>query len=394
MVISDTQTLSSFCERLEQEPFITVDTEFIRERTYWPILCLIQVGAPDEAACIDPLAEGIDLAPLFKLLKNEKVLKVFHSARQDIEIFYHLAGFVPMPLFDTQVGAMVCGMGESVSYQTLVHKFLKTTLDKSTRFTDWSHRPLTPKQIEYALSDVTHLVPVYEKMRDRLNENGRTLWVQNEMNHLTNPALYEVKPEEMWLKIKRTTDNPLFVALLKELAAWREKMAQAIDKPRKYVLKDEALLEIAASKPQTPEALAELRTISSGFVKNNGAEIIGIIQSILALPVESLPKIAKIKPPSPVQKNIKEMLKVILTLVCEQAGVAPKIVASPSDLDEMAASDTADVLPMKGWRYDLFGKKALAFKAGQMAVCFNPKTHQMEFIEKKACAGLPDLPSE
>ena len=383
MMIDTNEKLAALCARLERSPFITVDTEFIREKTYWPELCLIQIADEKEAACVDPLASGLDLSPLLSLMQNPRVLKVFHSGRQDIEIFYHLMHAVPAPVFDTQIGAMVLGLGESVSYQALVHSFLKIELDKSARFTDWSHRPLTKKQVEYALSDVTHLVLIYQKMIQRLDEQKRTSWVQNEMDHLIDPSLYDVDPMEVYKRVKRTTDQPLFVALLQALCAWRERLAQSLNRPRRLILKDEALLELAASRPQSLEDLSQMRQMPSGVIKKHGEEILTVIKEVLSSPSETWPHLIKVKPLSSAQKNIKEMLRLLLTIVCEQAGVAPKVVASNEDLEALARSENPDIPAMKGFRYELFGRSAQAFKAGQLALVFDPKSHKMLFMERQ-----------
>lgn len=383
MMIDTNEKLAALCARLERSPFVAVDTEFIRERTYWPELCLIQIADENEAACVDPLAPELDLTPLLALMKNPRVLKVFHAGRQDIEIFYHLMQAVPSPVFDTQIGAMVLGLGESVSYQTLVHAFLNIELDKSARFTDWSHRPLTKKQVTYALSDVTHLVPIYREMTQRLAQRDRTSWVQNEMDHLIDPVLYDVDPMNVYQRIKRTTDQPLFVALLQALCAWRERLAQTLNRPRRLILKDEALLELAASRPQTLEDLTQMRQMPAGVVKKHGSEILSVIAAVLASPSDTWPRVTKPKPLTAAQKNVKEMLRLLLTVVCEQAGVAPKVVASSEDLDALARSDNPDIPAMKGFRYELFGRPATAFKAGRLALFFDPAAHKMVFLDRK-----------
>lgn len=379
MIIDNTHDLKSLCNRFEKEKFITVDTEFIRERTYYAELCLIQVASPSEAWCIDPLAPDINLSPLVDLMKNQNVLKVFHAARQDIEIFYEWMKVVPTPLFDTQIGAMVCGFGDSASYQLLVSSFVKVNLDKTTRFTDWSHRPLAEKQIQYALSDVTYLVHVYEKIKDILHKKNRETWVSEEMVFLTDPRFYQVHLEEKWKKIKSHSTNPRFLAILREVCAWRENKAMQQNKPRKHILKDEALIEIAAMAPLALEQLQNLRSMNAGTAKHFGTEIIKAIQKGQACPDDKCPH-AENKKLEQGNKNIVEILKLILSTVCEQEKVAPKIVANNTDLEMMALSDNATVPAMMGWRYDLFGKKAVDFKQGRLVVRFNPKSKKAEFI--------------
>lgn len=381
MMITTTEDLKALCKRLKKKKFITVDTEFIREKTYHAVLCLIQVASDEEACLIDPLSEELELTPLLKLMKNKKVLKVFHAARQDIEIFYDLMGCVPVPVFDTQIGAMVCGLGDSVSYQTLVSKFLKITLDKSSRFTDWAHRPLSEKQMQYALSDVTHLVPVYEKMNEALKQSGRDKWVHEEMAHLVDPALYDVDPYETWKRIKRHSDNPRFLAILRELSAWREKEAIQMDKPRKHILKDEALLEIAATAPQTMEELGQLRSMTPGLMKNFGAGVLEALQKGRACPDKKCPVAEKQKNVPEGRKNVVDILRLLLNLLSDREKVAAKVIATTADLEKMAESDKAYVPAMKGWRYDLFGRAAMQFKRGQLAVRLNPKTNKIEFFD-------------
>ncbi len=381
MMITTTSDLKDLCNRLKKKKFITVDTEFIREKTYHAVLCLIQVASDEEAHLIDPLSDTLDLTPLLKLMKNKKVLKVFHAARQDIEIFHDLMGCVPGPVFDTQIGAMVCGLGDSVSYQTLVSKFLKINLDKSSRFTDWAHRPLSEKQMKYALSDVTYLVQVYEKMAASLKETGRDKWVEEEMNHVVDPALYDIDPNETWKRIKRYSDHPRFLAYLRELAAWREIEAMAMDKPRKHILKDEALLEIAATAPQTKEDLAQLRCMTPGLMKNFGAGVMDALNKGRTCPDKKCPVVEKQTNVPEGRKNIVEILRLLLNLLSDREKVAAKIIATTQDLEKMAESDKSDVPAMKGWRYDLFGQAAIRFKHGQLAVRLNPKTNKIEFFE-------------
>ncbi|MDR3449375.1 MAG: ribonuclease D, partial [Alphaproteobacteria bacterium] len=284
-LITTSSQLADFCARQTGADFITVDTEFMRERTFWPKLCLVQVGGPQESVGIDPLAEGIDLTPLFALMDAPKLLKVFHAARQDVEIFYNLTGRVPAPMFDTQVAAMVCGYGEAASYETLATSLAGAKIDKSSRFTDWAYRPLSQKQVDYALGDVIHLREVYRKLRDKLDKSGRVEWVQEEMAVLTNPNTYAINPREAWKRLKLRSEKPRLCALVQELAAWREIEAQRIDVPRNRVLRDEALLEIAYHPPQTAQELSRIRGLSSGFAEGRaGGEILKAVATALARP--------------------------------------------------------------------------------------------------------------
>ncbi|WP_207458810.1 ribonuclease D [Azospirillum sp. SYSU D00513] len=368
-LITTTDALDSFCRSLAGTEYITVDTEFLREKTYWPQLCLVQIGGPDGAVAIDPLAEGIDLAPLYALMADPSILKVFHAARQDVEIFLHLSGKIPAPLFDTQVAAMVCGFGESVSYETLVTKLAGARIDKSSRFTDWSHRPLTERQLTYALADVIHLRPAYEKLKRRLARTGRAHWLEEEMAVLTQPSTYQADPETSWMRLKVRTNKPRFVAVLKELAAWREREAQRRDLPRSRVLRDEALLEIAANAPATVDDLARTRGLGRSIAEGRqGTDILAAVQRATDIPESELPPLEpREEPPAGLQPTV-ELLRVLLKMKCEENNVAPKLVASSSDLEAIAADDAADVQPMHGWRRELFGEDALALKHGRLAL--------------------------
>ncbi len=368
-IISDTASLAAFCARLAGEKFITVDTEFMRDKTYWPILCLVQVAGAAEAAAIDPLAEGIDLTPLLELMANERVLKVFHAARQDIEIFFQLSGTVPHPLFDTQVAAMVCGFGESVSYETLAGKLAGARIDKSSRFTDWSNRPLTERQIDYALADVVHLRPAYEKLRANLERSGRGPWLDEEMEILTDPAIYRLEPEEAWRRFKPRSGNRRFLAVLRELAAWRESAAQQRDLPRSRIVRDEQLLEIAAHAPTSVAELARSRGLGKGIVEGKfGAEMLAAIGRALALPESEYPELPARRDPPPGIGPLVDLLRVLLKHRCEENGVAQKLVANSDDLEMIAADDAAPVRALTGWRFELFGRDALELKRGRLAL--------------------------
>ncbi|MBK4717522.1 ribonuclease D [Azospirillum sp. YIM DDC1] len=368
-LITTTEDLDAFCRSLAGVDYITVDTEFLREKTYWPQLCLVQVGGPNGAVAIDPLAEGIDLAPLFRVMVDPATLKVFHAARQDVEIFWHLSGQIPHPLFDTQVAAMVCGFGESVGYETLVTKLAGARIDKSSRFTDWSHRPLTERQLTYALSDVIHLRPAYEKLKRRLVRSGRAHWLEEEMAVLTDPATYQVDPDSSWLRLKVRTNKPRFMAVLKELAAWREREAQRRDLPRSRVLRDEALLEIAAHAPTSVDDLARTRGMGRGFAEGRqGADVLACVQKGLDLPESELPRVEPREEPPPGLQPIVELLRVLLKMKCEENNVASKLIASAADLEVIAADDEAQVPAMQGWRRELFGEDALSLKRGRIGL--------------------------
>lgn len=370
-MISDTASLAAFCDSLAAAPYVTVDTEFMREKTYYPQLCLVQVGGPDEAKAIDPLAPGIDLAPLFKLLRDPGILKVFHAARQDIEIFLHLMGDVPAPLFDTQVAAMVCGFGDAVSYENLASQLAKARIDKSMRFTDWSLRPLTEKQIQYALADVTHLRVAYEKLARKLEKNGRTEWLAEEMAELTHPDTYRVLPENAWKRLKPRSSSPKFLGVLKELAAWREREAQERDIPRQRLVRDETLTEIAANHPTTVADLSRTRGLGKGLVEGKmGQAILEAVQRGLKLPDDQIPKPAdRVDLPRGLGPVV-DLLKVLLKMKCDEHGVASKLVANSADIDAIAADDKADVPALHGWRRELFGEDALKLKHGRLGLGF------------------------
>ncbi|SNS29987.1 ribonuclease D [Azospirillum sp. RU38E] len=382
-LITTTDDLSAFIDRIRDAEYVTVDTEFMREKTYYPQLCLVQVAGPDDAAAIDPLAPGIDLSPLFALMDDPKVLKVFHAARQDLEIFYHLTGKIPTPLFDTQVAAMVCGFGDSVGYETLITKLTPARIDKSSRFTDWSQRPLTDRQLTYALSDVTHLRPAYEKIRAKLARTGRAEWLTDEMAILTEPATYRTEPEDAWKRLKVRTEKPRFLAILKEVAAWREREAQRKDLPRNRVLRDEALVEIAAHAPTNADDLGRTRGLGSGMAQGRyGTEILAAVQTALAIPDAKLPRSEPRVEPPPGIAPIVELLRVLLKMVCDDNEVASRLVANSADLEAIAGNDDADVMALKGWRRDLFGEAALKLKRGKLALAITGKKVKLVELEK------------
>lgn len=367
-LIETTDALAALCDRLAAEPFVTVDTEFMRERTYWPHLCLVQIAGAEEACLIDPEAPGIDLAPLYALMNNPSVLKVFHAARQDLEIFFHATGSVPHPIFDTQVAAMVCGFGDSVSYEALVSKFANARLDKASRFTDWSARPLTERQKTYALADVTHLRVIYGKLAARLGRTGRAGWIAEEMAILTDPAVYRSEPEEAWRRLKPRSNDRRFLHLVRALAAWREREAQTRDLPRNRVLRDEAILEIAALAPKGPQDIARTRSLGKGQAESRiGRALVEVTAAALAEPESSWP------PPPPRQQPlpkapVADLLRVLLKQVSETHQVAAKLIASSAELEQMAAEDEADVPALRGWRRELFGDLALDLKKGRLAL--------------------------
>ena len=368
-LVSDTNALEALCRRLASDRFVTVDTEFIRDRTYWPRLCLVQVAGADEAAAIDTLAPGMDPAPLGALLADRAMLKVFHSARQDIEIFYHLFGAVPAPVFDTQVAAMVCGFGDQVGYDTLVSKLAGVDIGKGSRFTDWSLRPLTPTQISYALADVTYMRTVYEQLRRRLERNGRASWVDEEMAILTDPATYRLDPETAWRRLKPRSGRPRQLAMLRTLAAWREREAQRRDVPRGRILQDETLREIVASRPRTAEELARVRGLPRAVAEGAaGREILGALEVALALPEDQCPPALERSRPPPGTEPMVELLRVLLKLNCEAHGVASRLVANAEDLERIAADDDAAVPALHGWRRRVFGDDALAIKRGTVGL--------------------------
>ncbi len=366
--ITTTSELASACERMSRHPFVTVDTEFLRETTYYPLLCVAQMASPDEAVVIDALAPGIDLTPFFELMANEHVLKVFHAARQDIEIVWHRAKTIPHPLFDTQVAAMVLGHGDSISYDQLVQRITGDTLDKSNRFTDWTRRPLADAQLTYAVSDVTHLRDVYLALVADLGRRGRTDWMGDEMEILTSPDTYRADPEQAWQRLKTRVRKPKDLAILIEVAAWREREAQSRDVPRSRVLKDDAIGDIATQAPTTAERLASLRSLPKGFERSRWGEgILDAVRRGLARDPKTLPRLERQRG-APNGAATVELLKVLLRMTSESHGVAAKVIATVDDLERIAGDDNADVPALKGWRRELFGEGALALKNGRLAL--------------------------
>ncbi|MBY0561131.1 ribonuclease D [Hyphomicrobium sp.] len=368
-MITTTSELAALCEVLAKSEYVAVDTEFLREQTFWPLLCLIQLAGPEAEAVVDPLSPGLDLTPFYQLMADASVVKVFHAARQDIEIIFLKAEIVPTPVFDTQVAAMVCGYGDSISYVNLVKKTTSIDLDKSSRFTDWSRRPLSDKQLDYALADVTHLRDVYRRLKQTLEKTGRTPWLQEEMEVLTSPATYDAKPENAWQRLKLRVKGRKSLAVLIELAAWRERLAQSLDVPRGRVLRDDALYDIANQLPASADSLGQLRTLSDGFARSQRAkEIVDVVKAGLARDPKTLPQIERNEALSAEASATLELLKVLLKAAAAEHGVAPRIIADSDDLEQLATSDEANILALQGWRRTLFGDAALKLKRGELAL--------------------------
>ena len=373
--ITRTEDLAHFCEIAKTAPYVTVDTEFLRERTYWSKLCLIQLALPPastpgtpggEAVLVDPLAEGLSLQPLYDLFRHTGTVKVFHAARQDLEIFFHDAGLFPQPLFDTQVAAMVCGFGEQAGYETLVRRIARANLDKSSRFTDWSRRPLSDAQAAYALADVTHLRVIYEFLSAELRKNGRESWLAEEIAVLEDPETYITRPEEAWLKVRTRTNSPRFLAILRELARFRETYAQERDIPRTRVLKDDAMIEVASTKPLTEADLGRSRLLLREARKGDIAN--GILAAVKAgIESKDLPQPKADEPGKPGNAALSDLLRVLLKAKADASGVAPKLIASSSELDAIAQGDR-DLPALKGWRAEVFGHDALRLAAGEIAL--------------------------
>ena len=367
-IVDSTADLEALAGELSEAPYLALDTEFMRDQTYWPKLCLIQIAAPGVEAIVDPLADGVDLAPFYALLKRPHIVKVLHAARQDIEIFCQQGNVIPDPLFDTQIAAMVCGFGEAASYETLARKIAHVEIDKSARYSDWSHRPLNKRQLEYALADVTHLCTIYESLSKSLARTGRASWVAEEIAALRDPALYNLNPEDAWKRLKPRTSNKRFLAMLATLAAWREREAQTRDIPRGRVLKDEALTEIAAHPPETAEALERIRAIPKGFGASRMGK--GLLEAIAlgrsaAAPDGHEPPPRRRREPSPAAIDL---LKTLLRLKAEEVGVAPRLIANADDIERLAALEDDGVAALHGWRAEVFGNDALALRKGDLAI--------------------------
>lgn len=391
-LIASTQHLADACRRFAKHAFVTVDTEFLRETTFWPRLCVVQIASPEEAIAIDALAEGLDLSPFFELMADERLTKVFHAARQDIEIIWNLAKLIPSPLFDTQVAAMVCGFGDQVSYGDLVQTVTKVVLDKSSRFTDWSRRPLLPEQIDYAIADVTYLRDIYAFLRQKLEQSERFPWLGDEMALLTSPSTYAQHPENAWERLRNRVRKPRDLAVLMEVAAWREAEAQGRDVPRSRVLKDDVLVELALAAPRTAEALGNLRAFPRGMERSRtGVDILAAIERGLARDHKTLPKLQRERRVGGNGATV-ELLKVLLRHVSESHGVASKMIATVDDLEAIAADDAADVPALSGWRRELFGVKALELKHGRLALTV--EHGKVITLEWQEAAGPENPPEE
>ncbi|AQT47304.1 ribonuclease D [Bartonella choladocola] len=372
-LVTDTHTLEDVISTLSKSDFVTVDTEFIRESTYWPELCLIQLASPDIAVIVDPLSPEIDLSPLFKLMANTNVVKVFHAARQDVEIIYKLGNIIPTPLFDTQIAGSVCGFGESVSYEQIVERITGEHIDKSSRYTDWSRRPLSDKQLSYALADVTHLRDVYKYLKERLEKNGRTHWIDDEMSILISPKTYIMPNDEAWKRIKGRIRKPRELAVLQQVAAWREQEAKNRNVPRGRILKDECLVEIAIQHPKDETALSRLRSIPKGWEHSgSAAELLKAVQKGLSVDLDNLPTIHKHVATGNGTAAAIELLRVLLKLVADEEDIAPRIIANNDELEKIAKQDHLDTLSaMQGWRYNIFGKKAEKMLNGHLGFYFH-----------------------
>ena len=381
-LITDTASLAAFCDRMKGVDFITVDTEFMRETTYWAKLCLVQVGGPDEAVCIDPLAPDINLKPLYDMMADHSLLKIFHAGRQDLEIFFTATSAVPAPVFDTQIAAMVCGFGDQVGYEALVSKLAGANLDKSQRFTDWAQRPLTERQITYALGDVTHLRKVYLALKKRLEKTGRASWLDEEEAVLTSPDTYKVDPREMWRRLRARTRAPRMLAVLRELAAWRELTAQALDMPRQRVAKDDAILELAANMPITIDDIKRSR-LAKPLASGKYAEgVLAAVAKGRAVPDADCPRLDSDGWDTQAPRAVVELLKLLLKARSEANDVAQRLIATSDELDEIAQSDTADVPCLHGWRRELFGEDALKLKRGKLAIALSASGKSVEVFER------------
>ncbi len=372
MLITSSDELASFCQSVSGNSYVTVDTEFVRERTYYPKLCLVQVAAGDNAAAIDALAPGIDLGPLFDLMLNRDILKVLHSPGQDLSVFHTVMNDVPQPIFDTQIAAMVCGFGEQPAYASLVNELLGEQVDKASQMTDWARRPLTDRQIKYALSDVTHLIKVYEILRERLEASGRTRWVDQEISVLLEPSNYMPEPDEQWRKVRIRRPTRKSLAVLREVARWRERVAQERDRPRAWIIKDDSLAEIAATQPSTIEQLERVRGVTPRFAEGrDGRAILKAIDRALESPESQWPEVPKRNGRPDVSDTLVALLQALLKIRADENDVATGLVANRRELEQIAIDDDADVRALKGWRRDVFGDDALRLKHGKLAITSN-----------------------
>ena len=368
-LLTTTSELNQACAQLQTSRYVTIDTEFLREKTFWPKLCLIQIAMPGFEALIDPLAGNIDMSGFFEILKNPDILKVMHGCRQDIEIFHKEAGIIPSPMMDTQVMAMVCGYGDSISYEALVKRIAQGTIDKSSRFTDWSRRPLNNNQLTYALADVTYLRDIFENLENELKKTGRLAWLTEEMDFLTNPETYNQSPENAWKRLKYQDKRPHIMGVVIELAKWREIQAQTRDLPRNRILKDDAIREIALQNPIKPEDFDKMRSVPTGFISSrNAAGLMEAIQAGRKLTKKDLPPAPPVFDNRPGIGPLVDLLKVLLKYCCEENQVAPKLIANVTDLERIASDDNPDVKCMEGWRKDVFGAAAMDLKNGRLAL--------------------------
>ncbi len=369
-IITTTAALDKLCSDLSSDKFITVDTEFMRERTYWAKLCLIQIAGAEHEAIIDPQADGIDLESFYQLMANEAVIKVFHAARQDVEIIHHLSGVIPKPLFDTQIAAMVCGFGDQIGYEPLARRLVNAEIDKSSRFTDWSRRPLTDKQLNYALCDVTYLRDIYQILQTQLDETGREPWLAEEMRVLTNEDTYQTDPARAWNRVKFRPRKKVHQAILMEVAAWREEEAKRRDVPRNRIIKDDAIGELAMQAPKNQDALSRLRAVPKGYANSrHGEAMVAAVKRGLARDLDTVPEVNQRSRHMPEGTGeIAEILKLALKITAEQEGIASRIIANASDIEAIAADNKAAVKALTGWRLELFGRTALDLKTGKLAI--------------------------
>lgn len=377
-LVTDTRSLAEICARLAGESYITLDTEFIRERTYYPKLCLVQIAGAKESWAVDPLAPGIDLAPLFDLLKNKDVLKVLHAARQDVEIFLHLGGFIPEPLFDTQVAAMVCGLGESISYENLISKLVGARVDKSSRFTDWAHRPLSQQQLDYAISDVTHLRPAFESIEAQLEKAGRNEWVMEELQTLLDPNLYRINPDEAWERIKLRGKSSRYLGVLQAIARWRELEAIALDVPRGRLIKDDIMAELPHHAPETVADLRKIRGFTSSIKESQCQALIGVMREARNLSPKDCPKLPDYEALPEGTDAMVDLLKFLLKAKCSAHKVVPRIIAGNDMLLQLALGQREGVQALTGWRYEMFGKDAIDLLEGRLMV--RVQNQKIEFI--------------
>jgi ribonuclease D len=367
MLIQDNASLADACARLAREDFVTVDTEFMRDKTYYAKLCLVQLGGEQEAVAIDTLAPGIDLGPLLELMADPSVLKVMHAARQDLEIFWHLMdGKLPAPLVDTQIAAMILGYGEEVGYEALVSRLTKGKVDKTSRFSDWSHRPLRPAQVQYALGDVIHLREIWTKLDAEMVKAGRRHWLEDEHAALFDSGLYDVDPETSWRRLKVRSRDARFIAVVRALAAWRERVARSKDLPRQRIVRDDVLMEIAANRPATVDQLKDLPRVS--LDRASAQAVVDAIDEALKLPAADLPVLEPVKDLPRGIPAIVDLLRVLLKQVADENDISPRLIANGDDLEAVALDDQADARVLSGWRRELFGEKALALKRGELVL--------------------------